>query len=118
MRLKSKRTAGSVIWGFPIKAAMSFLESQEKIELKMPVQGDIGDPHLNPAFGQAFREALNRYTQGGLGILKEPVKIMAKTGGAVAEGPVKIVGETFEKVTTFVNPLAKEEKEPLESKTS
>lgn len=110
LRLKSKRTAGALIWGFPIKAAMSFLESQEKIELKMPVQGDIGDPHLSPEFGKAFREALNRYTQTGLGVFKEPVKIMAKTGGVITETPVKMMGETFEKMTELVNPAAKEEK--------
>lgn len=123
LRLKSKRTAGALIWGVPIKAAMSFLENQKKIELQMPVQGDIGDPHLSPAFGQAFREALNRYTQSGLGMFKEPVKIMAKTGGAITEAPVKMMGETFEKMTEFVNPpkeekRAEEKKELSESKTS
>lgn len=122
MKLKSKRTTSALIWGFPIKAAMSFLESQEKIELKMPVVGDIGDPRLSPEFGKAFREALTRYTQSGLGMLKEPVKIMAKTGGAMAEAPVKVMGETLGKMTSLVMPSAREEKleenQPLESKTS
>lgn len=114
MRLKSKDSASGMIWGFPIKAAMGFMERQKKIELKLSIQGDIGDPRLSTAFGQAFREALGRYATTGLGLLAEPVKIMAKTGeavaktgGAVAEGPVKIVGETINKVTTLVNPADK-----------
>lgn len=117
MRLKSKRTAGAMIWGLPIKASMKFLESQEKIELKMPVKGDIGDPHLNPAFGKAFQEALSRYTQSGLGMLKKPVEIMAKTGEAMAETPVKMMGETFGQMNKLINPKEEKKPEPEEEKS-
>ncbi len=118
MKLQSKRTTSAFIWGLPIKASMSFLESQEKIDLKMPVQGDIGDPRLSPAFGKAFREALTRYTQSGLGMFKEPVKMMAKTGGVMAEAPVKVMGETLEKMATLVmNPKEQGNPVPLDQES-
>ncbi len=104
LKLKYKRTAAGLIWGLPIQASVKFLESQKAIELHVPVQGDISDPNYDPGLGQAFQEALTRFTQGGLGMV----------GGVTVTPAVKVV----ETVSKAVKTAAGEIKTPWEKETS
>lgn len=102
LKLKYKRTPAALVWGLPIQASVAFLESQKVIELKVPVQGDVTNPDYDPGLGNAFQEALTRYTQTGMGMfeivtVKPAVKVVETVSSAVKSAAQEVSKPLFNK---------------------
>ncbi len=118
LRLKSKKTASSLIWGLPLRSYVRFVESQESFTLKVPIEGNISGPDCSPEFRKAFQDSMNRYAQAGADFFALPVKKVAEPVGAVAEVPVKVMGETLSKVSTLMKGKEKKEEEAAPASAS
>ncbi len=88
-------SATDKIWGLPAAAAVRFLQEQETIHLKVPVQGKISDPQFgfHKAFRAAFQQALANRVRGGIGLITHgTVKLATHTGTMVKDTPGMLIG--------------------------
>ncbi len=95
LKVKPSASATGVIWGIPVLASVNFLQTQKNILLRVPVLGNVSDPHFEfpKAFRAAFQTALMQYTRKGLSMIAMPIKMVTQTGEAVVGTPLKMVEE-------------------------
>jgi hypothetical protein len=94
MRVKPGPATTDKIWGYPLKAWVAFIQNQKRIDLKIPVRGDITDPQFDfpQAFRAAFQKALRERTKSGLKLLTQGAeKLATQTQQIVLETPTKLV---------------------------
>jgi len=98
MKVKPGLRPADLIWGMPLLAAVSFVEHEEEILLKVPVSGHIKDPEFDfaRAFRKVFQESLDRRMRGSVRVLANgPAQIARQAVGAVTSAGHRVTRETF-----------------------
>ncbi len=102
--LKSRRSLSGTIWGMPVKTWVRFVESEKRLRLNVPLEGEISSPSLGSgeAFNEAFQEALRQKTVRGIQFFTNGAEqIASQTESLVRETPGLFVG-SIEKIASIV----------------
>ena len=83
----------SLIVGTTAMAAVKFIESQETIELNIPITGDLNNPKFNLTVvaSKAVKDAFLGFIKKGLDVKEVGAKLMEKSTAIVEAGKVKVM---------------------------
>ncbi len=95
LKMASRFSLSGTVFGVPVKTWMHFMENEKKLQLNVPLRGEVASPDLRSgeALRRAFETSLRVRTQKGLKLATHgALELASQTGSLVTETPGKVVG--------------------------